>query len=71
VKLIGKAWRHPLQAAQLASKPSVASTLPQETATVLYDYQAERDDEISLDVGVVVDVLSKEGDWVKACHVIF
>jgi hypothetical protein len=49
----------------LASKPSVTSEPPKETATVLYDYQAERDDEISLDVNVVVDVVSKEGDWVK------
>lgn len=36
-----------------------------ETATVLYDYQAERADEISLDVGTVVEVISREGDWVK------
>ena len=36
-------------------------------ARALYDYAAERDDELSLYEGAVIEVLSQEGEWWLGC----
>ena len=51
--------REKKKAATSAARPK--SMMP--TATVLYDYEAQQADEVSADVGDVVEVIATEGQW--------